>query len=168
MDKENWVHMCKHMHMSMPMYVYVYVYNYLFVMYVVCCLNPRSAQRGQWVKSCGWLSYPELVRMWQQALFLILRECLLYPPPVSHWHQESVSSKWRFLVSCHCLCHQSLGFQAGFSLALMWKLPSQLQGPTGSLLTFMQKQPLPRQQGLSVPPTPIDFNICITAITKTN
>ena len=60
----------------------------------------------------------------------------LYPPPMSHWSQANVSSKWPFLIGCHCLHHQSLGSQAGFSLALMWKLLLWLCGPTCCLPTL--------------------------------
>lgn len=46
------------------------------------------------------------------ASLFLLWEHLLYPPPVSHWSQAGMSSKWQFLIGCHCLHHQSLGPQA--------------------------------------------------------
>lgn len=41
------------------------------------------------------------------------------------------------LRSDHCLCHQSLDSHAGFSLALMEKLPPWLHGPTSCLPKYM-------------------------------
>ena len=49
---------------------------------------------------------------------------------------SKLSSKWLFPIGCHCLCHQSFGSQAGFSLALMWKLLLWLCGPTCCLPTL--------------------------------
>lgn len=73
------------------------------------------------------------VRRQQQALLLIiLGERPFYPSPSSHWSRASTPSKWQFLIGCHCLHHQSLGHQEGFSLSLMRKLPLWLGDKAGT------------------------------------
>lgn len=123
----------------------------------MCCLSPQSCLAppwGQWVRRDGTVAQTwEQVRMQQKARLLILEERPSYPPPESHWSQASLSSEWQFPIGCYCLCHQSLGSQTGFSLALMWgKLALQLHSPTPYLPKFMWKQPPSWQRGLSAPP----------------
>lgn len=72
-----------------------------------------------------WLRLWEQVRMCHQACLLILgRECLLT------LHLCPTGPKQACPPSdCHCLCHQSLGSQAGLSLTHRQKLPPQLRNP---------------------------------------
>ena len=65
-----------------------------------------------------------------------------------HLSQASMFSKSQYLSDCHCLQHQSLGSQTSFRLALLWKLPLWLHGPSHCLGKLMWKQPLPWQWGL--------------------
>lgn len=71
----------------------------------------------------------EQVRTQKQAHLLTLGECPLYFPLESSLSQTIMSSKPQFLICCHCLHHQTLGSQVGFSLAFLWKLPPQLRPP---------------------------------------
>ena len=89
----------------------------------------------------------EQVRMQNGAFLLILMEHI-YPPPHIHLSQASMFSKSQYLSDCHCLQHQSLGSQTSFRLALLWKLPLWLHGPSHCLGKLMWKQPLPWQWGL--------------------
>lgn len=63
--------------------------------------------------------FQKQVKMEQQAHLLCFRERPLYPPPISHWSEASMTSNWQLLIGCHGLYHQSLGSQAGFNLTLM-------------------------------------------------
>lgn len=83
------------------------------------------------------------------SLFISSREAPFIPSTQVPLVRASVSSK--FLSGCPCLCHQSLDSQAGFSLALMWRLPLWLW-PHSLFTDIYVEAATALVQGLSVPP----------------
>ena len=123
-----YIHMHICIYMPVRTHTHTYICMYMLPESLFCPVSPLSALGEKALSQ--WLRLWQQVGMWQQDRILILEERSLHPPPASHWFLAILSSKWQFSIGSHYLCHQYLGSQVGFSLALMWKFLPHLCGPT--------------------------------------